>query len=240
MVEIVPFRLACAAVALALSSPLAAEPSQRIRTEKADVVVETVARGLEHPWGIAFLPDGRMLVTERPGRLRIVAADGSKSEPLKGLPAVFAQGQGGLLDVALDPRFADNGLVYLSYSEPGEDGAGTAVARGKLGDGSIDNVEVIFRQHPKVSGGNHFGSRLVFAPDGKLFVTLGERFTFETAQDLSNHLGKIVRVNPDGSVPGDNPFVEKKGAMPEIWSYGHRNPQGVAINPKTGKLWEAE
>ena len=181
-----------------------------------------------------------MLVTERPGRLRIVSKDGSKSERLRGVPEVFAQGQGGLLDVTLDPHFADNGLVYFSYSEPGEDNAGTAVARGKLGDGSIDNVEVIFRQLPKVSGGNHFGSRLVFAPDGKLFITLGERFTFETAQDLSNHLGKIVRINPDGTIPGDNPFVEKEHAIPEIWSYGHRNAQGAAINPKTGKLWESE
>jgi glucose/arabinose dehydrogenase len=211
-----------------------------IDTKEGPIKVETVSDGLDHPWGLAFLPDGRMLVTERPGRLRIVTKDGSKSEPLKGVPEVFAQGQGGLLDVALDPHFADNCLIYLSYSEPGEDGAGTAVARGKLSDGSIDDVEVIFRQHPKVSGGNHFGSRLLFAPDGKLFVTLGDRFTFETAQDLGNHLGKIVRINPDGSVPGDNPFVEKKGAMPEIWSYGHRNSQGAAINPKTGKLWEAE
>jgi aldose sugar dehydrogenase len=211
-----------------------------IDTKEGSIKVETVASGLDHPWGLAFLPDGRMLVTERPGELRIVAKDGSKSEPLKGVPEVFAQGQGGLLDVKLDPHFADNDLVYLSYAEPGEGGAGTAVARGKLGEGSIDDVEVIFRQHPKVSGGNHFGSRLAFAPDGKLFVTLGERFTFETAQELGNHLGKVVRINPDGSVPGDNPFVEKKGAMPEIWSYGHRNPQGAAINPKTGKLWEAE
>jgi aldose sugar dehydrogenase len=211
-----------------------------IDTKEGSIKVETVASGLDHPWGLAFLPDGRMLVTERPGELRIVAKDGSKSEPLKGVPEVFAQGQGGLLDVKLDPHFADNDLVYLSYAEPGEGGAGTAVARGKLGEGSIDDVEVIFRQHPKVSGGNHFGSRLAFAPDRKLFVTLGERFTFETAQELGNHLGKVVRINPDGSVPGDNPFVEKKGAMPEIWSYGHRNPQGAAINPKTGKLWEAE
>ncbi len=211
-----------------------------VDTKEGSIKVETVADGLEHPWGLAFLPDGRMLVTERLGRLRIVSKHGSKSEPLKGVPEVFAQGQGGLLDVALDPHFADNGLVYFSYSEPGEDNAGTAVARGKLGDGSIDNVEVIFRQLPKVSGGNHFGSRLVFAPDGKLFITLGERFTFETAQDLSNHLGKIVRINPDGTIPGDNPFVEKEHAMPEIWSYGHRNAQGAAINPKTGKLWESE
>jgi len=236
----------CARAGLLLASILMATAGSSlaadnvIDTKEGSIKVETVASGLDHPWGLAFLPDGRMLVTERPGELRIVAKDGSKSEPLKGVPEVFAQGQGGLLDVKLDPHFADNDLVYLSYAEPGEGGAGTAVARGKLGEGSIDDVEVIFRQHPKVSGGNHFGSRLAFAPDGKLFVTLGERFTFETAQELGNHLGKVVRINPDGSVPGDNPFVEKKGAMPEIWSYGHRNPQGAAINPKTGKLWEAE
>jgi glucose/arabinose dehydrogenase len=156
------------------------------------------------------------------------------------VPEVFAVGQGGLLDVALDPQFASNQLVYITYAEPGEGGAGTAVARGKLGQDSLENVEVIFRQKPKVDGGNHFGGRLAFAPDGKLFVTLGERFKFEPAQDLSVDLGKIVRINPDGSVPKDNPFVGKEGALPEIWSYGHRNPQGAAIHPETGKLWENE
>jgi aldose sugar dehydrogenase len=226
--------------ALMLMSQPSLAADKAIDTKQGSIKVETVAGGLDTPWGLAFLPDGRMLVTERPGRLRIVTKDGVKSEPLKGVPEVFAEGQGGLLDVALDPHFAENQLVYLSYSEPGEDGAGTAVARGKLGDGSIDNVEVIFRQRPKVDGGLHFGSRLAFGPDGKLFITLGERFQFEPAQDLRNHLGKIVRINPDGSVPGDNPFIEKKGAMPEIWSYGHRNPQGAAINPTTGKLWENE
>ena len=181
-----------------------------------------------------------MLVTERPGRLRIVAKDGKISEPLTGVPEVFAEGQGGLLDVKLDPDFASNSLVYLSYAERGDGGAGTAVARGKLAEGGLDNVEVIFRQQPKVDGPNHFGGRLAFAPDGKLFITLGERFKFTPAQDLSNDLGKIVRINPDGSVPPDNPFVGKSGARPEIWSYGHRNPQGAAINPMTGKLWESE
>jgi aldose sugar dehydrogenase len=179
-------------------------------------------------------------VTERPGRLRIVTKDGALSEPLKGVPEVVARGQGGLLDVALDPAFAENGLVYLSYSEPGEGGAGTAVARGKLGDGSLDDVEVVFRQKPKVDGGNHFGSRLAFSPDGKLFVTLGDRFKFDPAQDLASHIGKIVRINPDGSVPDDNPFVGQEGKLPEIWSYGHRNAQGAAIHPETGKLWESE
>ncbi|MFZ1070379.1 MAG: PQQ-dependent sugar dehydrogenase [Methyloceanibacter sp.] len=209
-------------------------------TKAGTIKVETVATGLSHPWGLAFLPDGRMLVTERSGTLRLVSKDGKLSPPLSGVPKVVVAGQGGLLDVAIDPDFKSNSLVYLTYSEPGEGGAGTAVARGKLGESGLDGVEVIFRQEPKVGGGNHFGSRLVFAPDGKLFVTLGERFTFTPAQDLTNDLGKIVRINPDGSVPKDNPFVGRTDARPEIWSYGHRNPQGAAIHPETGKLWETE
>jgi glucose/arabinose dehydrogenase len=209
-------------------------------TKAGTIKVETVATGLSHPWGLAFLPDGRMLVTERTGTLRLVSKDGKLSPPLSGVPEVVVRGQGGLLDVAIDPDFKSNNLVYLSYSEGGEGGASTAVARGKLGDSGLENVEVIFRQEPKVEGGNHFGSRLVFAPDGKLFVTLGERFTFAPAQDLTNDLGKIVRINPDGSVPKDNPFVGRQDARPEIWSYGHRNPQGAAIHPESGKLWEAE
>jgi aldose sugar dehydrogenase len=211
------------------------------RTAKAGTIkVETVATGLAHPWGLAFLPDGRMLVTERSGTLRLVSKDGKLSAPLSGVPEVVVAGQGGLLDVAIDPDFKSNSLVYLSYSEPGEGGASTAVARGKLGDSGLENVEVIFRQVPKINGNLHFGSRLVFAPDGTLFVTLGERFQFAPAQDLNTDLGKIVRINPDGSVPKDNPFVGRKDARPEIWSYGHRNPQGAAINPETGKLWETE
>ena len=209
-------------------------------TKAGTIKVETVATGLSHPWGLAFLSDGRMLVTERSGTLRLVSKDGKLSEPLSGVPKVVAMGQGGLLDVAIDPDFKSNSFVYLTYSEPGEGGAGTAVARGKLGESGLDGVEVIFRQEPKVQGGNHFGSRLAFAPDGKLFVTLGERFTFTPAQDLTNDLGKIVRINPDGSVPKDNPFVGRTDARPEIWSYGHRNPQGAAIHPETGKLWETE
>jgi glucose/arabinose dehydrogenase len=179
-------------------------------------------------------------VTERTGTLRLVSKDGKLSAPLSGVPEVVVRGQGGLLDVAIDPDFKSNNVVYLTYSEPGEGGVGTAVARGKLGESGLENVEVIFRQMPKVEGGNHFGSRLVFAPDGKLFVTLGERFTFAPAQDLNNDLGKIVRINPDGSVPKDNPFVGRQDARPEIWSYGHRNPQGAAIHPETGRLWEVE
>ncbi len=232
----------CLAVAVSLSA--CSQPSgaadATVETKGGTIKVETVANKLQFPWGLAFLPDGRMLVTERPGRLRIVAKDGTVSEPIKGVPEVFGQGQGGLLGIALDPKFTSNQLVYLAYAERGEGGIGTAVARGKLGDGSLDDVEVIFRQKPKVGGGNHFGGRLVFAPDGKLFVTLGERFTFGPAQDLSVDLGKIVRINPDGSVPDDNPFVGQDGKLPEIWSYGHRNVQGAAIHPETGKLWETE
>jgi glucose/arabinose dehydrogenase len=208
---------------------------------KGVVRVETVARGLEHPWALEFLPDGRMLVTERPGRLRIVDRSGRISEPLAGVPQVQASGQGGLLDVALDPGFAQNRVVYLSFAEPGEGGAGTAVARGRLGDGRLEDVRVIYRQQPKVEGGNHFGSRLVFTRDGKLFITQGERFSHrEQAQDLSNHLGKIVRINADGSVPDDNPFVDRAGVRPEIWSFGHRNIQAAAIHPETGQLWTVE
>ncbi len=215
-----------------------AEPSS-LETESGAIRVEVFASGLAYPWGLTFLPDGRMLVTERPGRLRVVATDGQISPPLAGVPEVFAVDQGGLLDVVLDPDFASSRLVYLSYAEPGKAGASTAVARGRLsGDGSaLQELEVIFRQIPKVEGSKHFGSRLAFSPEGKLFVTLGERFKFDPAQDLSNHMGTIVRIHPDGSVPADNPFVGREDALPEIWSYGHRNVQGADIHPDTGVLW---
>jgi aldose sugar dehydrogenase len=233
--------LACVAVAMSALSAFAQQP-QRLKTERVEIIVETAARGLAHPWGLAFLPDGRMLVTERPGRLRIVSADGQLSQPLGGVPRVYAQGQGGLLDIALDPGFAENRLVYLTYSEPREGGAATAAGRGRLNTAStaLEGFQVIFRQQPAVSGGLHFGSRLAFTPDGKLFISTGERFKFDPAQDLSNHLGKLIRINPDGSVPPDNPFVNRSGARPEIWSYGHRNIQGLAIHPETGVLWEGE
>lgn len=232
------------AVAFLVAGPLpgcADDKAGVIETKQATLKVEKVAGGLANPWGLALLPDGRMLVTERAGRLRIVGEDGTLSEPLKGVPEVLADGQGGLLDVALDPKFDENRLVYLSYAEPGDGDAGTAVARGKLGKDSIENVEVIWRQTPKVEGRPlHFGSRLVFAPDGTLFVTTGDRFKFEPAQDLATALGKIVRINPDGSVPEDNPFVGQEGKLPEIYSYGHRHAQGAAIHPDSGKLWETE
>jgi glucose/arabinose dehydrogenase len=190
---------------------------------------------------MAFLPDGRLLVTERPGRLRIIERDGQMGAPVAGVPAVEARNQGGLLDVALDPAFAKNGLVYMSYTEPREGGNGTSVARGVLEGGQLTGVQVIFRQQPTIDGGHHFGSRLVFARDGRLFVTLGERNSARAqAQTLDNTIGKIVRINADGSIPPDNPFVNREGASPEIWSYGHRNVQGAALHPVTGELWANE
>lgn len=209
----------------------------------------TLVRGLSHPWGLAFLPgfeqDGRMLVTERDGRMRIVSARGELGPPLVGLPRVDARGQGGLLDVVLDPKFEQTRWVYWSYSEPGEGGNGTAVARGRLEanglQGRLADVQVVFRQVPKFASNAHFGSRLVFARDGRLFVTLGDRFTRrDDAQTLDNHHGKVVRIEPDGRVPADNPFAGRAGARPEIWSYGHRNVQGAALHPQTGELWTHE
>ncbi|MCP5365146.1 MAG: PQQ-dependent sugar dehydrogenase [Hyphomicrobiales bacterium] len=225
---------------LSVASPLAQASDRVLSTETVPVAVEIVAGDLEHPWGLVFLPDGSMLVTERPGQLRIVTADGQVSPPVSGVPEVFARGQGGLLDVTLDPDFGSNRLIYLSYAEPGEGSASTAVARGRLNEDALSELKVIFRQRPKVNGGAHFGSRLVFAPDGTLFVTLGDRYTFQPAQDLSDHLGTIVRINPDGSLPPNNPFVGRDDAMPEIWSYGHRNVQGADIHPHTGALWSLE
>jgi glucose/arabinose dehydrogenase len=238
------FAIACA---LAVTTPpatagITGAPAQKSRgAPKA----ETFARGLVNPWGLAFLPDGRLLVTERPGRMRLIGKDGNLSQPLGGLPPVFASRQGGLLDVALSPDFASSRLVYFSFSEPRGDGSnGTAVARARLATegsgGRLDDVKVIFRQEPGTTGGMHFGSRLAFARDGNLFVTLGERFQRDKAQDLANHYGKVVRIRPDGSVPPDNPFAGKSGVRSEIWSYGHRNPQSAAIHPETGKLWTVE
>ena len=200
----------------------------------------TFASGLKQPWGMAFLPDGRVLVTQKAGELVIVSADGkSVGAPVGGVPAVNSAGQGGLLDVAIDPDFASEPWVYLSYAEPGVGGSGTAVARGRLSGNTLQNVSVIFRQLPKVSGNGHYGSRFVFRPDKTLFVTLGERQKGSPAQDLESHLGKVVRINRDGSVPADNPKFRTLG-RPEIWSYGHRNPQGAALHPTTGELWDVE
>ena len=213
---------------------------RRFDSQHGPVEVSTVAVGLEHPWGLAFLPDGRLLVTERPGRLRLVSPDGTLSAPLAGVPEVYARGQGGLLDVALDPDFAGTGWVYLSYAEPGEGGGGTAVARGKLSEAGLEQVEVIFRQAPKLDTGHHFGSRLVFARDGRLFVTAGDRGQMERAQNLDEGQGKIFRIERDGGIPDDNPFVGREDAQAAIWSWGHRNVQGAALHPQTGALWQTE
>jgi glucose/arabinose dehydrogenase len=233
--------MAVAAISLvSLSCAATGQENRTYQTSAGSVRLVTVARQLDHPWGLAFLPDRRMLVTERPGRMRIVGPDGRVSAPLPGVPEVHASGQGGLLDVALDPDFAGNRRVYFSYSEPGEGGSGTAVARARLGQGRLESVSVIFRQRPKLGGSSHFGSRLVFTRDGKLFVTMGDRGQKERAQRLNEHVGKVVRLDPDGSVPRDNPFVAQRGALPEIWSYGHRNIQGATLHPETGVLWTAE
>ena len=218
------------------------QASPQPRSITAPGKVTTYARGLDHPWGMAFLPDGRLLVTERPGRLRIVAKNGALSAPLAGVPEVLAQGQGGLLDVALDPQFAQNRTIYLSYAEPGEGGlAGTAVASARLTDTALQNVKVIYRQQPKVAGAGHFGSRIVFRRDGTMFITQGERMRYsDQAQDLKSGLGKVVRINRDGSIPKDNPFVGRRDARPEIWSYGHRNVQSAVLHPDTGALWTVE
>jgi glucose/arabinose dehydrogenase len=229
---------------LVLASPAGSQEQQRFPTEKAEVVVETVARDLQNPWGLTFLPDGRMLVTERPGRLRIVSSGGQLSRPIAGLPPVAARGQGGLLDVALDPGFAENRRIYLSFAEDrGEGRAGTSVVRAQLApDGtSLQAAEIIFRQQPSYSGRNHFGSRLVFDRQGYLFVTLGERFDLRAeAQNLGNHLGKIVRITTDGRPAPNNPFLSREGARPEIWSLGHRNIQAAALHPTSGELWTVE
>jgi glucose/arabinose dehydrogenase len=230
-------RVIALAVLLACSSSASA---QTFKSSAGDIKVETAAEGLSHPWALAFLPDGRMLVTERPGRMRIVT-DGKLSAPLQGVPKVAASGQGGLLDVALDRDFADNKTIYFCFAEPAGGGARTAMARATLGDGRLDGVKVIFRQDGPLSSGNHFGCRIAQTSDNNLFLTTGEHFTDrDEAQKLTSHLGKIVRIKPDGSVPADNPFVGRKEAKPEIWSYGHRNAQGAAIHPVTGKLWEHE
>ncbi len=207
----------------------------------AAVKTETVAHRLVNPWSLAFMPDGRMLVTERPGRLRIISATGQVGAAVAGVPEVAAKGQCGLHDVLLDPRFAENNLLYLSYAEPGAGGNSLAVLRARLVGGALADVKVIFRQLPKVDSPAHCGGKLVFGQDGKLFITLGDRFARkDDAQTLANHLGKIVRIAPDGSVPADNPFIKTPGAMPEIWSLGHRNVQGAALHPATGELWATE
>jgi glucose/arabinose dehydrogenase len=227
-----------AAFLLAAAVPFAARAAtETYPSEHYDLRVVTVADGLERPWSLAWLPDGRMIVSEREGRLRIVTAGGVVSAPIKGLPEIADIGQGGLLDVLVAPDFAETRTIYFSFSEPGEGGQGTAVAAAELDGGRLGNLRVLFRQLPKSGGSRHFGSRLVLARDGTLFVTIGERGQRARAQDTTVNRGQVVRINTDGSVPRDNPFVGRDDHRPEIWSYGHRNPQGAALHPETGALW---
>ena len=224
-------------------APVSAQVETVQSTKGTEVNVESLVSGLNHPWGMAFLPDSRLLITERnTGRLYIMNTDKSLSEPLAGVPEVRVEGQGGLMDVALDPDFEENNYVYLSYAKPGEGGTSTtALGRGNLVDNRIENFEDIFVKEPYIAASGHFGNRIEFSPDGKyLFFALGDRFQFDPAQDLSNHIGTVIRIHPDGSVPEDNPFVGQENAKDEIWSYGHRNIEAMAFQPETGQLWIGE
>lgn len=223
---------------------LAALMALPLAAHSGELRVEIVASGLDHPWGLAFIGDGRMLVSERPGRLRVIAADGKLGAPVDGLPAIEVTGQGGLLDVVADRDFARNRMIYFCYAEPGALGSGnsTALAAARLSDDArrLEKLTTIFRQTPKISSRLHFGCRIVEADDGRLFLTLGERGSrMADAQKLDNHHGKVIRIAKDGSVPADNPFVKQPGALPEIWSYGHRNGQGATFGPD-GRLWMHE
>jgi glucose/arabinose dehydrogenase len=237
------FAIAHAATLVSVALGLTPFPAgaQTFKTQEHAVRVVKLVEGLEHPWGLAFLPDGRMLVTERAGRLRIVGKDGKLvPQAVAGLPAVAIHGQGGLLDVALHPRFAENSLVYLSYAGRGESGVGTEVARGRLTGNRLENVQVLFRQQPKGATGRHFGSRLVFDREGYLYITLGDRGEDERAQKPDDHAGSVIRLHDDGRVPKDNPFAGKPGWKPEKFTLGNRNMQGAALHPQTGMLWTHE
>ena len=233
----VPIQAILALAAAVLTLPVAA---QTIRSEEHAFRVVEIVRGLEQPWSLAFLPDGRLLVTEKAGRLRIVKDGRLEAQPVAGLPEITVHGQGGLLDVALHPRFAENNLVYLSYAARGADGVGTEAARGRLAGNRLENVQVIFRQSPKGNRGQHFGSRLVFDRAGLLYITLGDRGEMNRAQKPDDHAGSVIRLPDDGRVPKDNPFVGKPGWKPEKYTLGNRNQQGAALHPASGALWTHE
>ena len=231
--------IACAVISIAL--PAFSAAAQTYKSSAGELAVETVVSGLANPWSLAFLPDGRMLATERPGRLRIATAEGKLSPPLAGVPKVYASSQGGLHDVVLDRGFAQNQTIYFCFADPQDGGGRTSMARARLAGDTLDDVQVIFRQEGPPSSGRHFGCRIVQTPDNNLFLTLGDHGSYpKEAQNLGNHIGKIVRVTPDGAAPKDNPFVRRGDAKPEIWSYGNRNVQGAALHPTTGKLWAHE
>lgn len=240
-----PLTMTFLLLSLGLTSLTSHADSDILKTRWADVKVDTVAGDLNHPWGLAFLDDGQMLVSERAGNLRLIAADGTVGEPISGLPEIKVRGQGGLFDIVLSPNFSQNKVVYFAYAEPestGSDITSTAVARARLENNKLHDVTVIFSQQPKVMGGRHYGGRLAFSADGEfLFIGLGDHgHRQDDVQSLANHTGKLVRIHPDGTVPKSNPFVNQAGALPEIWSYGHRNIQGMAIQPETGQLWAVE
>ena len=214
--------------------------AQDIRSEEHAFRIARLVQELDHPWSVAFLPDGRMLVTERPGRLRVVSGGKLDPQPIAGLPEVVAQGQGGLFDIVLHPRFSENSLVYFSYNGRGPGGSGTELARAKLVGTRLENVQVLFRQDPKGRSGLHFGGRIVFDRQGFVYLTLGERGEMQRAQRTDDHAGSVIRLHDDGRVPADNPFVGRAGWKPEKFDLGHRNQQGAALHPQTGLLWTHE
>ncbi|MDZ4790566.1 MAG: PQQ-dependent sugar dehydrogenase [Hyphomicrobiales bacterium] len=231
--------LALITLVFLLSAGLAQAKPMQSELHKFSVV--TVASGLNHPWGMAFLPGGDMLVTERNGGVRLIRDGKLVKQPLVGAPKAYARGQGGLLDIAAHPKFAENRYVYISYAGSGEGGAGTEVARAKFTGDALEGLEVVFKANPKTSGSAHYGGRLAFTPSGDLLVTLGDRYArMKEAQDLNSHMGKVIRIRDDGSIPSDNPFTKREGAKPEIYSYGHRNVQGLALRPGSNQIWTGE
>ena len=243
-----PHLLRAAVLLLTLAAPLVAmaEQTNAPAAPQTAIKVEEIATGLDYPWSLQFLPDGRYLVTERPGRIRIVSTNGAISPAIAGVPQVMNSGQGGLLDILLSPDFEKSGTIYFSFAEPRSlFKNGTSVARARLvldaKSGHLEDLKIIFRQEPAIASSAHFGSRLVFDKTGALFVTTGERFTEKaSAQDLTTGLGKVIRIMPDGSIPKDNPFYAQNSKLNDIWSYGHRNLQGAALDPATGQLWTTE
>lgn len=237
-----PHPLGVLATAVVLAGCAADAPAQtsEFKSQHHAYRAVPVVSGLENPWSLAFLPNGDLLVTERPGRLRMVKGGKLEAQPIEGVPEVHAQGQGGLLDVVLHPNFSANRLVYLSYSKPGAEGATTAVIRGRLDGNRLTNVQEVIEMSAWGRGRVHFGSRMVFDRQGYLYVSVGERGEMQRAQDLADHAGSVLRLHDDGRVPADNPFVGREGVAPEIWTYGNRSPQGLAMHPVTGEIWEAE
>ncbi|MBI4205831.1 MAG: PQQ-dependent sugar dehydrogenase, partial [Betaproteobacteria bacterium] len=234
-------RLTIVVASFCVAAGAAAAQTKTFQSQKHAFRVVTLVEGLAHPWSLAFLPDGQMLITERPGRLRTVSRDFKLDpRPVEGVPRVVATGQGGMFDVALHPNYPENGWLYLAYNGPGEGGWGTELMRGKLEGQRLTQTQVLFRLEPKSRGGQHFGGRIVFDRQGHLYLTLGDRGDKERAQQPDDHAGSVIRLHDDGRVPADNPFVQRPGARPEKFTLGNRNMQGAALHPKTGELWTHE